>query len=348
MTLTLILNSIAHLLVDAVCAATIFGPVAAEADLAVPIIVYNTLAFSTQAVVGLFTDRLRSHHWLASGAMLLIFVGFVVPLAPMARVVLIGLGNSVFHVAAGTTTLKQSAGKAGSLGVFVAPGAIGLAVGTLWAKELGGFLASVLAVCMVGVAALSGRDSEAEPEGKTADPLPGNSLSRVTMLVPAVLLIAVAVRAIGGTVADFPWKTGALMAFVTALAAFAGKTAGGFLCDRFGPGKTALLSLPLAAVAIAFASDYIAPSLLGQFLLNLTMPVTLWLIYKSMPDSPGFAFGLAASALWPGTIIGGLLPLTGTWLDVLVILCFIFGLGAILWAGRKVFKADMTKTEVQE
>ena len=40
---------------------------------------------------------------------------------------------------------------------------------------------------------------------------------------------------------------------------------------------------------------------MGQFLLNLTMPVTLWLLYLAMPDSPGFAFGLAASALWPGT-----------------------------------------------
>ena len=37
------------------------------------------------------------------------------------------------------------------------------------------------------------------------------------------------------------------------------------------------------------------------------MPVTLWLLYRRMPDSPGFAFGLAASALWLGTIAGTLL-----------------------------------------
>jgi len=33
-------------------------------------------------------------------------------------------------------------------------------------------------------------------------------------------------------------------------------------------------------------SDEAAPSLAGQFALNLTMPITLWLLYRAMPDAP--------------------------------------------------------------
>ena len=48
-----------------------------------------------------------------------------------AAALIIGLGNCLFHVAAGTVTLKESR-SAGPLGIFVAPGALGLAAGTLW------------------------------------------------------------------------------------------------------------------------------------------------------------------------------------------------------------------------
>ena len=68
------------------------------------------------------------------------------------------------------------------------------------------------------------------------------------------------------------------------------------------------------------------------------MPVTLWLLYRAMPDFPGFAFGLAASALWPGTIAGRLMHLTGPLLWLCVIVSFVFGLGAILWSERKMIR----------
>jgi hypothetical protein len=64
------------------------------------------------------------------------------------------------------------------------------------------------------------------------------------------------------------------------------------------------------------------------------MPVTLWLLYRLLPDAPGFAFGLAASALWPGTIIGQLITLTGPAQKILTLVCFLFGLAAILWSVR--------------
>ena len=122
----LCLNAASHLLVDGLCAATVFGKLADAADLPMLILLYNTLAFSTQCLVGLAADRLKSDQIAASVSMLCIVLGYALPIPGWLRVGLIGLGNSVFHVAGGRMTLLQSDGKAWPLGVFVAPGAVGL------------------------------------------------------------------------------------------------------------------------------------------------------------------------------------------------------------------------------
>ncbi len=326
----LTLNSLSHLLVDALCASTLFGPLRHTENIGVLILLYNTLAFSTQCLVGLAADRSRFHAWAASLSMVMIFAGFVLPVPPVLRVALIGLGNSVFHVAGGIMTLERSRGRAGDLGVFVAPGAIGLTLGTLWPKLGWVFAVLILAAAVLTVPAAS-RSPIPEGEG-----IPGKGADKgAENLFPAVLLtLAVAVRAVGGTCAEFPWKTGAALTLLLTLFVFAGKTAGGFVCDRIGASSSAAVSVLPAAVLISFCAAWMIPSLLGQFALNLTMPVTLWLMYRAMPDSPGLAFGLAASALWPGTIIGQLITLTGPAQKILTLVCFLFGFAAILWSVR--------------
>ncbi|MBQ4208124.1 MAG: hypothetical protein II621_07460, partial [Clostridia bacterium] len=306
-------------------AATVFGPVQATGNAAVMILVYNTLAFSTQCFVGLAADRIRRHVPAAAIAMALTSLGFLLPLPAWVRVALIGLGNSVFHVAAGAATLEQSGGKAWPLGVFVGPGAVGLTLGTLW-PQAGGAFAALLLLC-AAISVFLPRENRTPAREKSA---------AAPLLVPVLLTIAVAVRAIGGSAAVFPWKAGAAAALVLSGAVFAGKCVGGLLCDRIGARRCAWISVVPAAMLIAFCAAWAWPSLLGQFLLNLTMPVTLWLLWKAMPDAPGFAFGLAASALWPGMLAGQLLTLTGPALWICVLGCFGFGLCIILYAERKI------------
>lgn len=319
------LNAVSHLLVDGLCAATVFGS-AAAAD-ANMIVLYNTLAFSTQCLVGLAADRIRRHGISAAVSMLLVVLGFALPLPILARICLIGLGNSVFHVAGGSMTLERSRGKAGALGVFVAPGAIGVTLGTLW-PQLGMVFAILLTLCALLEIPIS-RSVPAEKPEQSAE---------VSLLIPVLLTLAVAVRAIGGSAVHFPWKTGIPAALMMTFFVFLGKILGGFVCDRIGARKSAWISIVPAAVLIAFCSNWAIPALAGQFLINLTMPVTLWLLYRAMPDAPGFAFGLAASALWPGTVLGGLMTLTGPALWLCVVLSFLFGLWAILYSEKKIFE----------
>lgn len=326
----LFLNSLSHMLVDALCVSTLFGTIADKSCLPEMLVIYNTLAFSTQCIVGIAADRFGKHAIAAAGSMAAVILGFLLPVPAILKVCMIGLGNSVFHVAGGTMTLLESDGKAGKLGIFVAPGCIGLTFGTLY-PQYGYILAAAAAVCAAAIAVTGCRQSADLAKPIYAE----NREDKSSMFIPLLLTAAVAVRAIGGCAASFSWKTTAPLTMLMTAFIFFGKTLGGILSDRLGCAKVAVISISAAAVLTAFCSEFMLPSLIGQFALNLTMPVTLWLLYKALPDAPGFAFGLAASALWPGTIIGQFINLTGPAAWICIILSFVFGLWAIIFAIRK-------------
>ena len=258
----LILNSFAHFLVDALCVTTLFSAGESGVKLLFAVVLYNTLAFSTQCVVGLLIDRVDHCRQIEAASFALILLGFALPLPFYFRVALVGLGNSFFHVAAGTVTLRQSGGKARQLGVFVAPGAFGVTLGTLF-PDFGWLLAALMLLCAVLIYIL-----HKEPEGGAEH---RQEAAAGFPILPVVLLTcAVAVRAVGGVAVSFPWKHGAFHAFLMTFFVFAGKNAGGFVCDRIGAKRSAWISIPLAAVCIAFFCQSMPLSLLGQLLLNLT------------------------------------------------------------------------------
>ncbi len=314
-----------HFLVDGVCAAALFRFCGEMPDFTPLLLLYNTLAFSTQCLVGLLTDRLRIHRVLCTAAGAAVALGWLLPLGALPRVILIGLGNSLFHVEGGTETLLASGDRAWPLGIFVAPGAVGLVLGKLWP-----FLGLPFSLLLLLLSALELFLREAPPPA-----LPPRRTPEKPYPYCGALLLAVAVRALGGSAVSFPWQTGALAAVLTAVIVCAGKMTGGFVMDRLGAKRSALLSIVPAALLIAFFPRSMPLSLLGQFLLNLSMPVTLLLLYRLLPDAPGFAFGLAASALWPGTLAGMLLPLRGALSVLCILVSFLLGLAAILIAQRR-------------
>ena len=89
------LNSIAHLLVDGACAAALYACCGDAAALA---LLYNTLAFSTQCLVGLGMDAARPRpRFLTAAACLAVALFVLLPLPAVWKIVGIGLGNSLFH-----------------------------------------------------------------------------------------------------------------------------------------------------------------------------------------------------------------------------------------------------------
>ncbi len=333
---------IQHLLVDAVCAAAIFAPacerlaqyngvVFMDEDkfvffAGIAIAVYNTMAFCTQWLTGLFCDFLDRDRSVQIASVALLLSGvFLSMLIPIKAAILLGIGNSLFHVSGGRCVIRESGGKAFPLGAFVAPGAIGLFLGT----SLGGtffWLLPLLCICLIvnlGVLCFLMKKTApaASPAENLSSPLP---LSAGKILFIAVLVLTCIVcRAASGSVAldgdDFSlsWK------WVPVLFVFLGKFWGGAFGDCFGITPVGVVALIAGTLLLCFghSSDTF---LAAQFCMNFLMALTLFLLARALPQTPGLAFGLAASVLYPGSLI----RLTGSPYMILVtlsacsVLCF--------------------------
>ena len=92
---------------------------------------YNVLAFMSQPLTGILSDRMAHRHWLLlSSALLMTSAVLLAALLPKMLLValLLGLGNSLFHVWGGKQTVVKAGNDLRALGLFVSTGALGLAV----------------------------------------------------------------------------------------------------------------------------------------------------------------------------------------------------------------------------
>ena len=138
-----------------------------------------------------------------------------------------------------------------------------------------------------------------------------------------------------GLAFNFPWKTVGNWGLILVCGVVLGKTAGGFLADKFGVSKSAVFSLGLAALLFLF-SGLPMPGVAAVFLFNMTMPITLWVTAKIFPGAKGFSFGLLTFGLFLGFLpvyLGAKLPPGASWIFASGALISL----ALLWLGvRKV------------
>lgn len=287
------LYAAAHLWVDLACALLVLGRLEGGGDAVTALLLYNCFAFAVQMPVGLLADTLGGGERFATLGCGLTAMAWVLPgLIPAA--VCAGLGNACFHVGGGLYTLNGSE-KCGPLGLFVSPGALGVALGTLLAA--GDTLpAPVVVLPLLGLGAALLRWGRGAPNS----PLDLAPEGGTEALLPLLCLFAVVVlRSFAGTLFDFPWK--GELPLVLACATAGGKAAGGLLADRLGSRRTAWLSLVPAAVCFLLAGRA-GPGLAAVCLFNMTMPLTLWGAARRLPGARGFAFGLLTFALFLGVV----------------------------------------------
>ncbi len=294
-----VLYSLLHFLVDFACAWAMFSRFIAL-DYA-SILVYNFCAFALQLPLGTLADllvprcsRLPAWYVLAGAALVAVGCG--------CSPVLLGLGNALFHVGGGIAVIREDTARGWSgraLGMFVAPGALGLYLG----QVLPGVNPLVLGAGLLGLAGLS---CFVQPEPHFVPPNPGKihatppkihaTPEKISLLCCVLVVI---LRSYVGMAASFSWKSGSLLALASVLAAVLGKAAGGLLSAQFSPRKTAVFSLLFASIFYYFA-DFPLPGLLAIFCFNMTMPITLYRLYLRCPALPGFSFGLLTFSLFLG------------------------------------------------
>jgi FSR family fosmidomycin resistance protein-like MFS transporter len=294
-------------------------------QVALLVLLYNALAFGAQPLVGLAADRAGRPRAAALAGLLLLGAALLA-FGPQPRlaVALAGLGSAAFHVGGGALALCATRGRAAGPGLFAAPGVIGLAAGG--ALAAGGYwpiwpLLLVLGILMFAIVEL---EVPVLPYRQTIDDrrLTMGSVQASSIvhrpsssvefeghdLVMLALLAAIALRSAVWSSLEFLLAGRYDLLLAMALAAAAGKIAGGLLADWIGWRLWALGSLALAAPLLALGGQSISALLAGVALLQSATPVAVAASACLLPRRPATAAGLA---LGLAIAIGGLPSLGG-------------------------------------
>ena len=311
------ISSVQHFLVDGLCMCCLFlltgiygdsfGAYGDRMSLGA-ILIYNLLAFLSQPLTGLLADRLSHSHWLLLWSALLLTVAVAVAMLPFRTewalitvALLLGAGNSLFHVWGGKQTVIKTGNDIRALGVFVSTGALGLAVGYVFCSWA---LLSALLLVFIGLSVLyvqwDDGVSQAVEDIRSNHPW----LTPLTIWTLVVMLmLCVCYRSFAGEVFSKGITKTQSLILVIGIVAMLGKMAGGWIVRWAGILPSVIVILAGVALCFLFRENLVWVLLSGIFLMNCTMPITLYLANLLLPKREGLAFGLLAAALIPGYLL---------------------------------------------
>ena len=307
------ISALLHLLVDGLCVCSLYliassFPVSRLVGI---FLTYNVLAFLTQPLTGLLADHMARKHWLLLASVLLLTMAVLATSVVMALgtsafgimlvAVLLGMGNSLFHVWGGKQVAVKTNNDMRALGVFVSTGAFGLAIGFVFFSWplLYVFL---LLICLLAVGVVQepeGSSQESEDERQET-----RSWSQLFVILAVVgLMVAVMLRSFVGEAFSSGITKSSMMVLLIGGLSMLGKMAGGWIARQMGIVKMLVMVLLVVMACYLFKDHGLVILLVGLFAVNCTMPVTLYLVNLVLPGKEGLAFGLLAAALIPGYIL---------------------------------------------
>lgn len=320
------LLSLLHLLVDGVCACGMMVmscQIISDFEAYGLIVLYDVLAFGTQPLTGRWVDTNGASGHRLKLSIALLFSGALISLLPitmnfltaMTGTVMLGMGNSLFHVYGGKYVAVISRNDIRVMGVFVSTGAVGLAIGLGFSSPM---LLTVLLFALLSLSFLHLYKTETVRTGKPSPiysedtkHLSALSHSPIPILFLSCLMLVVAGRAfIGESVPSLHTCINSIgapmtMVWVSAIVMI-GKATGGFLSKMWGVRNVLCGSMLLSATVFLMCPWHDAFVLITLLLINISMPCTLYLATKTIPGREGWAFGLLAMALLPGFLLGQL------------------------------------------
>lgn len=310
--------ALCHFVVDFACVSTMLCAVirvlgesgqGSMEVVALSILLYDIVAFTLQLPIGIALDQLDKNSYAALLSYALVGAGVILSLVPIAllewpAILLLAIGNALFHSAGGLSVLNISQKHAGPSGIFIATGAIGVFLGTQSAQmgrlQIAFSLLVLLFLCALITLVVQKVNKKYWNVYNVSFDIP--RLSSNTLLAIALLSLVVALRSYVGMVMAFPWKSEMLLLVLSILGVFAGKALGGVVADRIGFRTTAIFSLIVAATLFVPSWEIPVMGLLGVFFFNFTMSITLASLANILPNAKGTAFGLASFSLAVGAL----------------------------------------------
>ena len=310
--------ALCHFVVDFACVSTMLCAVSRVLGesgqgslevIALSILLYDIVAFTLQLPAGIALDKLDKNFYAALLSYALVGAGVILSLVPIVllewpAILLLAIGNALFHSAGGLSVLNISQKHAGPSGIFIATGAIGVFLGTQSAQmgrlQIAFSLLVLLFLCALITLVVQKVNKKYWNVHNVSFDI--SKLSFNTLLTIALLSLVVALRSYAGMVMAFPWKSEMLLLVLSILGVFAGKALGGMVADRIGFRTTATFSLIVAATLFAPSWEIPVLGLLGVFFFNFTMSITLASLANILPNAKGTAFGLASFSLAVGAL----------------------------------------------
>lgn len=312
-----LLYSAIHFLIDLACAYLLFYSIRDTQQWYFCVLLYNFCAFAMQMPMGLLADQLNRNAVFAAAGCILTAAAYACRGNPVAAALIAGIGNGMFHIGGGIDILNLSGSKSRLLGIFVAPGALGLYIGTTYGKQgiyacnsivTSLLLAAALTIVLQYVAEHILRSDNERLSFRLSSldmahvkNIPGSGQQKKTVVLSALvcMFLVVCLRSYTGMTLSFPWKGQGSWGTILVCSVVLGKMAGGVLADAIGVIKTTVVSLGLSAILFLFF-EYPVAGVLAVFLFNMTMPITLWAVSQILPGCKGFTFGLLTFGLFLG------------------------------------------------
>lgn len=301
----------AHLVVDAACAYLLLGVLNLSGNVLLALLLYNSMAFVLQAPLGWLIDKRLDPRLAAMLGLVGVASSFLFTDSLYVALILFSVGNALYHVGAGSLVLSLNEKKATFAGIFVAPGAIGLSIGSFLSVSgmyVAPYLFPVVLLVLCGLVYVVKTPVFTRKE----HPSTYEKVNYALLLILFILL-SISIRSMIGLSMDYPWKQNQLLSYLLLAAVVGGKVVGGVLADTFGLIKVGVGSLLLSAALLSFYGTVPSLAIPGAFFFNFSMPITLIAILTILPENKGLSFGLTTVAIFIGS-----LPIfldESTWLD---------------------------------
>jgi MFS transporter, FSR family, fosmidomycin resistance protein len=262
------------------------------------LLVYNLLAFGGQYPVALWLEKLKN----PKRFLLLAYIFNVVSIAffafsPQVSVVFMGLASAMYHVAGGTFCATDK--KALNIGLFAAPGVLGLIAGGYFAWqqfELTIYLlpAVLLFLLILFIMKMEHRNNEA------AFKAPLTVLPDRHDIIMILLLTVISLRSAIWNIFQLINENNYEWLFAIGIAAFIGKIVGGWMADRVGWKLYIFISLFASFPLVTFFKNELLLFCIGIGLLQSGIPATTTLIIQSVKGKTergiSLSFGVAIIA----------------------------------------------------
>lgn len=252
------------------------------------LIIYTIIGFGGQLPVGMWLDKHKNPNPFINISILFLLAAVICYwINDLSGIIIAGLSSAFLHVTGGSICLNSNGNKAGPLGVFTAPGVLGLTLGI----ASGSFSSWILSFALIAVPLillvfrirLSVNSNQKIPVQLTNS---AHKLIEGHDWIMIGILLTVALRSLLYEVISLlahNWQDGLL---TLGISAFAGKIIGGYLADKVGWKLWIYITLPLAFIFLQFGQSNLLMLGFGISCLQSSVPISIILMRRSMPDFP--------------------------------------------------------------